>query len=44
MMVIIVPRDERSYEKVINILDELHIDVINRYALINNSQKERIDI
>lgn len=44
LMVIIVPGEESTYGNVVNILDELRINVIDRYALINNPQKEHIDI
>ncbi len=43
-MVIIVPGEESTYGNVVNMLDELRINIIDRYALINNPQKEHIDI
>lgn len=44
LMVIVVPGEESTYENVVNMLDELHINVIDRYALVNNQQKEHAEI
>lgn len=40
-MVVIKPGDESSYEDVVNILDEMKINVVGRYALVDISEPEK---